>query len=76
MAVSGFRRAVPPARPRRQLQPHEQLAALDQRCDAIVAELQQFSRKERRSENWPHSTRILSRLCAAVNRLQLENGLL
>ncbi|MGB7760429.1 MAG: hypothetical protein WBL61_11400 [Bryobacteraceae bacterium] len=74
-AVAGFRRAIPPARPRRQLQPHEQLAVLDKRCDAIVAELRQFSKKERCGENWLHFTQILSRLCAALNRLQLENGL-
>ncbi|MFY9728079.1 MAG: hypothetical protein WB579_24925 [Bryobacteraceae bacterium] len=74
-AVAGFRRTVPPAKPRRQLQPHQQLAALDKRCDAIVAELQQFSRKERCGENWLQFTKVLSRLCAALNRLQLENGL-
>lgn len=74
-AIAGFRRTTPAARPR-QLQPHEQLAALDERCDSIVAEFRQFSNKERCGENWLRFTQILSRLCAALNRLQLENGLL
>lgn len=74
-AIAGFRRTIPAAQPR-QLQPHERLAALDERCDAIIAELRQFSRKERCGENWLQFTRVLSRLSAALHRLELENGLL
>jgi len=73
-AIAGFRRATPAAQPR-QLQPHEQLAALGERCDAIAVELQQFSKRERCGENWLRFTQILSRLSAALKRLQLENGL-
>jgi len=75
-AVAALRRPGQPGKPRRQLQPHQRLAALDRRCDALVAELQQFSHQERCGENWLQLTRILSRLCASLNRLQLENGLL
>ena len=74
-AVSGFRRAAPPSKPVRQLAPHQRLAALDQRAIAFVAELREFSGKERCGENWLQFTGILSRLSAALNRLELENGL-
>jgi len=74
-AIAGFRRTIPPPQPR-QLQPHERLAVLDERCDAIVAELRHFSKKERCGENWLQFTQVLSRLSAALHRLELENGLL
>jgi hypothetical protein len=74
-AIARFRRSAPPAKPPRQLSPHEQLAALDQRSAALVAELQQFSKKERCGENWLQFTAILQRLSAALTRLARENGL-
>ncbi len=74
-AVAGFRRTAPPSKPACQLAPHEQLAALDQRSIALVAEFQKFSGKERRGENWLFFTGILSRLVAALRRLECENGL-
>jgi len=74
-AVAGFRRAAPPPKPPRQLAPHERLAALDQRCGEVVAELRHFSTKERCGENWLHFTGILSRLSAAIRHLERENGI-
>ena len=74
-AVAGFRRAEPPPKPPRQLAPHERLAALDKRCDEVVAELRYFSTKERRGENWLRFTGILSRLSAAIRHLECENGM-
>jgi hypothetical protein len=74
-AIAGFRRTIPAAQPR-QLEPHERLAALNERCDSIVAELRQFSKKERCGENWLQFTQVLSHLSAALHRLRLENGLL
>jgi len=73
-AIAAFRRAAPP-RPTPQLAPHEQLAALDERCTALAAELQEFSVKERRGENWLQFTAIVQRLSAALNRIERENGL-
>jgi len=75
-AIAPFRAGARPSRPARQLAPHEQLAALDKRCDAIVAELQHFSKRERCGENWLQFTKVLSRLAVSLNRLQRENGLL
>ena len=74
-AIAAFRRAAPP-RPTPQLAPHEQLAALDQRCTAHAAELQEISVKERRGENWLQFTAIVQRLSAALNRIEREYGLL
>lgn len=73
-AVAAFRRALPP-RPTPQLAPHEQLAALDERCVALAAEIQKFSNKERCGENWLQFTAILQRLSAALHRIERENGL-
>jgi len=72
-AIAAFRRAAP--KPAPQLSPHEQLAALDERCIALTAELQEFSVKERCGENWLQFTAILQRLSAALNRIERENGL-
>lgn len=74
-AVAEFRRAAPPSKPARQLDAHQQLAALDERCAALVAELQEFSNKERCGENWLQFTAILGRLSASLNRIERENGL-
>jgi hypothetical protein len=74
-AIAAFRRAASPPRPTPQLAPHEQLAALDERCIALAAELQEFSDKERCGENWLQFTAILQRLSAALNRIERENAL-
>lgn len=74
-AIARFRRGAPPSKPVPQLAPHEQLAALDERCTALVAEFQQFSNKERCGENWLQFTAILQRLSAALSRIARENGL-
>jgi hypothetical protein len=72
-AIAEFRRAAP--KPARQLSPHQQLAALDERCVALAAEIQEFSHKERCGENWLQFTAVLQRLSAALNRIERENGL-
>ncbi|HEY9141811.1 MAG TPA: hypothetical protein VIN93_13015 [Bryobacteraceae bacterium] len=74
-AVAELRRAAPPASPSRQLAPHEQLAALGERCITLAAELQRFSNKERCGENWLQFTAMFQRLSAALNRIERENGL-
>ncbi|MGO9010284.1 MAG: hypothetical protein ACLQPN_09285 [Bryobacteraceae bacterium] len=74
-AVAGFRRAAPPPKPARPLELHEQLAALDQRSIALVAELRRFSDRERCGENWLQFTAILQRLSAALSLIERENGL-
>ncbi len=72
-AVAGLRRAAPAPKPVRRLDPHRQLQGLDKRCTALIAELEEFSRKERRGENWLLFTAVLSRMSAALERLEVEN---
>jgi len=74
-AIARFHPAAPPSKPAPTLAPHEQLAALDQRATALIAELRHFSAKERRGENWLQFVSILTRLSDALHRLSLENGL-
>jgi len=71
-AVDRFRRAK---RPKRQLEMHERLAALDGRCTAILTEFQEISAKERSGENWLQFTAVLSRVSSGLRRIELENGL-
>jgi hypothetical protein len=59
----------------RPLEPHERLARIDQRGSALIAELDELSRKESRGENWLQLTAIIARLRAALTRLEVENGL-
>ena len=41
---------------------------------ALVAELAEISRQERRGENWLPFTAVLSRMSSALGRLEAENG--
>ena len=40
-----------------------------------MAEFEEISRKERCGENWLLFTGVLSRLCAALRRIEAENAL-
>lgn len=75
-AISELRSAAKPAKkPQRSLQPHERLAELDRRCDWLIAEFEELSRRENCSENWLLFTRILIRGHAGLSRIASENGL-
>ena len=54
---------------------HRRIAALDKRATLLVAEFEEISRKERCGENWLLFTGVLSRLCAALRRIEAENAL-
>ncbi|MBZ5619556.1 MAG: hypothetical protein LAQ69_12660 [Acidobacteriia bacterium] len=78
-AVAELRAALPTAppaakKPARPLEMHERLAEVDQLCDAIIAEFQEISRKERNGENWLLFASTLSRVCTSLTRLKMENG--
>jgi hypothetical protein len=74
-AIARFPRPAPPPKRQRSLAPHEQLAALDKRAVVLIAQLRRFSTRERCGENWLQLTSILTRLTAALQRLNQENGL-
>ncbi len=74
-AVAKLRKTATPAKKQpRQLEVHEQLEQLDKRCTALLAELDQLSRKESCGENWLQLTAIIARLRSALTRLEIENG--
>jgi hypothetical protein len=84
-AVAEVRRALPAAKrpsgkprtkkPPRQLESHERIAELDQRCTAIIGEFKELARKEQYGENWLELTSVLMRHQSAIGALLLENGL-
>jgi hypothetical protein len=74
-AVAELRRQAPPRKPARQVEMHRRLAALDKRCSAIVAEFEEISRKERCGEDWLLFTAVVSRVRAALTRIEIQNGL-
>jgi len=84
-AIAEVRRALPAAKgatkkpgakkPAGQLEAHERIADLEKRCEAIVGEFQELSRKEQYGENWLQLTSVLTRHQAALDALALENGI-
>ncbi len=75
-AVAELRRSLPAKKRRvRQLAMHERLAELDKRSTALIAEFAEISRKERQGENWLQLTGVLTRVVAALRRIEQENGL-
>jgi hypothetical protein len=76
-AVAELRRQAPAKakKPPRHVEMHHRLAALDKRCTDMVAEFEEISRKERCGENWLLFTAVVSRMRAALTRIEIENGL-
>ncbi|MGB7760083.1 MAG: hypothetical protein WBL61_09650 [Bryobacteraceae bacterium] len=74
VAVVELRRRVCPS-PARYLPMHKRIAALDKRAAVLVAELAEISHKERCGENWLLFTGVVSRLSAALRRIEAENAL-
>jgi hypothetical protein len=72
-AVVELRRRICP-NPAPYLPMHRRIAALDKRAMHLVAELTEVSRKERCGENWLLFTAVLSRLSAALRRIEAENA--
>ena len=73
-AIAEMRKPSQKRKPAR-LETHERLEQIDRRCTAIVADLEEISRKERCGENWLRLTAVISRMRAALTRLEIENGL-
>ena len=73
-AVAELRRRVSPNRSR-SLPMHRRIAGLDKRASLLVAELEEISRKERYGENWLLFISVVSRLSAALKRIEAENDL-
>jgi hypothetical protein len=79
-AVAELRRALvskkPAAKkPPRQLEPHERIAELDNRCAAVESEFRELASKEQYGEYRLQLTSVLMRHQTAIGRLFLENGL-
>jgi hypothetical protein len=74
IAVAELRRRTSP-KAARCLPMHRRIAAVEKRATLLVAELAEISRKERYGENWLLFTGVLSRLSAALRRIEAENEL-
>ena len=64
---------TPPAIPKPTLE--ERLSSLDQRCDAIIAEFEQFAKKPPAGAEKTRFEILLSRASAALQRLEMQMGI-
>jgi hypothetical protein len=73
-AIAELRRRVC-RHPAPQLPMHQRIAELEKRAVLLASELHEISRKERCGENWLAFMGVLSRLSAAIRRIEAENDL-
>ena len=74
-AVAEVRKQTRLPKPAPTLTPQEEIAELEKCATGLIAEFEDIVSRERNGANWPRVTASLSRVAAALRRVELASGL-
>ena len=74
-AMAEVRKQTRRPKPAPMLEPRESIAELEKRATVLIAEFEDVVSRERNGANWPRVTASLSRVAAALRRVELASGL-